>query len=82
MARIVSGEAFEDDTEERIQDRALRPQTFDDFVGQAPLKANLKVFVAAAAARREALDHVLCYGPPGLGKRKSSIRRWKTMCST
>jgi len=68
MARIVSGEAFEDDTEERIQDRALRPQTFDDFVGQAPLKANLKVFVAAAAARREALDHVLFYGPPGLGK--------------
>ena len=68
MARIVSGEAFEDDTEERIQDRALRPQSFDDFVGQAPLKANLKVFVAAAAARREALDHVLFYGPPGLGK--------------
>jgi Holliday junction DNA helicase RuvB len=68
MARIVSGEAFEDDSEERIQDRALRPQSFDDFVGQAPLKANLKVFVAAAASRREALDHVLFYGPPGLGK--------------
>ncbi len=68
MARIVSGEAFEDDTEERIQDRALRPQSFDDFVGQAPLKANLKVFVAAAAQRSEALDHVLFFGPPGLGK--------------
>jgi Holliday junction DNA helicase RuvB len=68
MARIVSGDAFEDDTEERIQDRALRPQSFDDFVGQAPLKANLKVFVAAAAQRREALDHVLFFGPPGLGK--------------
>ncbi len=68
MSRIVSGEAFENDTEERIQDRALRPQSFDDFVGQAPLKANLKVFVAAAASRREALDHVLFYGPPGLGK--------------
>ena len=68
MARIVSGEAFEDDTEERIQDRALRPQSFDDFVGQAPLKANLKVFVAAAAQRKEALDHVLFFGPPGLGK--------------
>ncbi|WP_404977809.1 Holliday junction branch migration DNA helicase RuvB [Asticcacaulis sp. BE141] len=54
--------------EERVQDRALRPQSFDDFVGQAPLKANLKVFVAAAAGRREALDHVLFYGPPGLGK--------------
>ncbi|MFT4074136.1 MAG: Holliday junction branch migration DNA helicase RuvB [Asticcacaulis sp.] len=66
MARIISGEA--DDYEERAQDRALRPQTFDDFVGQAPLKANLKVFVAAAAQRKEALDHVLFYGPPGLGK--------------
>ncbi len=68
MARIVSGDPFEDDLEERVQDRALRPQSFDDFVGQAPLKANLKVFVAAAAARKEAMDHVLFYGPPGLGK--------------
>jgi Holliday junction DNA helicase RuvB len=67
MARIVSGES-DNDYEERTQDRALRPQSFDDFVGQAPLKANLKVFVAAAAQRKEALDHVLFYGPPGLGK--------------
>ena len=68
MARLVSGEPFSEDMEERVQDRALRPQSFDDFVGQAPLKANLKVFVDAAAGRREALDHVLFYGPPGLGK--------------
>ena len=67
MARILSGDA-DDDFDERVQDRALRPQSFDDFVGQAPLKANLKVFVAAAAQRSEALDHVLFYGPPGLGK--------------
>ena len=67
MARILSGDA-DDDFDERVQDRALRPQSFDDFVGQAPLKANLKVFVAAAASRAEALDHVLFYGPPGLGK--------------
>jgi Holliday junction DNA helicase RuvB len=67
MARLVSAESM-DDLEERAQDRALRPQSFDDFVGQAPLKANLKVFVAAAAARSESLDHVLLYGPPGLGK--------------
>ena len=67
MARLISGES-DNDYEERAQDRALRPQTFDDFVGQAPLKANLKVFVAAAAQRKEALDHVLFYGPPGLGK--------------
>ena len=67
MARLISGES-DNDFEERAQDRALRPQNFDDFVGQAPLKANLKVFVAAAAQRAEALDHVLFYGPPGLGK--------------
>jgi Holliday junction DNA helicase RuvB len=67
MARLVSAESM-DDLEERAQDRALRPQSFDDFVGQAPLKANLKVFVAAAAGRAESLDHVLLYGPPGLGK--------------
>jgi holliday junction DNA helicase RuvB len=68
MARLISGEPLEADFEERAQDRALRPQSFDDFVGQGPLKANLKVFVAAAAGRAEALDHVLFYGPPGLGK--------------
>lgn len=49
-------------------DRALRPQGFDEFVGQPAAKANLKVFVEAARARNEALDHVLLFGPPGLGK--------------
>ncbi|MBI5969705.1 MAG: Holliday junction branch migration DNA helicase RuvB [Deltaproteobacteria bacterium] len=47
---------------------SLRPKTIDDFVGQDGLKENLKVFVQAAKARGEALDHVLFYGPPGLGK--------------
>jgi len=46
----------------------LRPRTIDDFIGQEKLKENLKVFVQAARARGEALDHVLFYGPPGLGK--------------
>jgi len=49
-------------------DRALRPQGFDEFVGQGPVKANLRVFVDAARGRAEALDHVLLFGPPGLGK--------------
>jgi len=49
-------------------DRALRPQTFDDYIGQGGAKANLKVYVAAAARRGEALDHTLLFGPPGLGK--------------
>ena len=64
MTRLVSGEpgAFE------AADRALRPQTLAEFTGQAPVKANLKVFIEAARARGEALDHVLLFGPPGLGK--------------
>ena len=47
---------------------SLRPQSFDDYVGQEDLKQNLKVFVTAAKMRNESLDHVLLYGPPGLGK--------------
>ncbi len=49
-------------------DRALRPQTFEDYVGQRKAKSNLKVYVEAARGRSEALDHVLLFGPPGLGK--------------
>ena len=49
-------------------DAALRPQTLDDFVGQAAARENLRVFIAAARGRGEALDHVLFHGPPGLGK--------------
>ena len=49
-------------------DSSLRPQTIEDFVGQEQLRANLKVFIAAARSRGEALDHVLFFGPPGLGK--------------
>ncbi len=50
------------------EDNTLRPQTLGDFVGQAAARANLKVFIEAAKARGEALDHVLFVGPPGLGK--------------
>ena len=49
-------------------DRALRPQTLGEFVGQEQAKGNLKVFIDAARGRGEALDHVLLFGPPGLGK--------------
>ena len=58
-------------TESSIEDApetALRPQTLADFVGQPQLRANLSVFIEAARARGEALDHVLFHGPPGLGK--------------
>ncbi|MCR9068669.1 MAG: Holliday junction branch migration DNA helicase RuvB [Rhodobacteraceae bacterium] len=50
------------------QDRALRPQTLDAFIGQAEARANLAVFVESARRRGEAMDHVLFHGPPGLGK--------------
>ena len=53
---------------EQAQERALRPLSFQDFSGQGKLIANLKVFVQAAQQRKEALDHVLLHGPPGLGK--------------
>ena len=49
-------------------DKALRPRNFEDYVGQSDLLANLKVYVAAAKKRGEAVDHMLFFGPPGLGK--------------
>ncbi|MEJ6391541.1 Holliday junction branch migration DNA helicase RuvB [Gymnodinialimonas ulvae] len=49
-------------------DRALRPQTLDDFTGQEEARANLRVFIESAKRRGEAMDHVLFHGPPGLGK--------------
>ena len=48
--------------------KGLRPQSLDDFVGQRTLCQNLRVFVNAARDRQEAMDHVLLFGPPGLGK--------------
>ena len=62
--RIISGEPQIAET----HDKALRPQTLAEFVGQRQAKANLSVFIDAARARQEALDHVLLFGPPGLGK--------------
>ena len=61
-----SGDQFS--PEEKDIDRALRPKSFDDFAGQDSILENLKVFVAAANQREEALDHTLFHGPPGLGK--------------
>lgn len=63
--RIVSAKGGR---EEEAIDRAIRPKRLADFVGQRPVKAQLEIFVGAARARSEALDHVLIFGPPGLGK--------------
>ncbi len=58
----------EEQPEDRALDRSLRPRSLDEFVGQQAIKENLRVFVTAARQRGEVLDHVLLYGPPGLGK--------------
>ena len=55
-------------TTEEKQEITLRPQKLEDFIGQRTVKDNLKVFIEAAKLRGEPLDHVLFYGPPGLGK--------------
>jgi Holliday junction DNA helicase RuvB len=63
--RILSGRATEDDAG---FDLSLRPRTLDEYVGQAQVVKNLRVAVEAARSRGEALDHVLLFGPPGVGK--------------
>jgi len=66
MERVVEVEqiSFEEDNAEI----SLRPSSWDDYIGQEKIKRNLKVFIEASKKRNEALDHILFYGPPGLGK--------------
>src|SRR5215471_19819952 len=63
--RIVTGAASRED---EAVDRAIRPRTLAEYVGQTAVKTQLEIFVSAARQRAEALDHVLIFGPPGLGK--------------
>src|SRR5262245_32216343 len=65
--RVISAEQGPTD-EERAEDAALRPRSFEEFVGQRKVADNLGVYVAAAKKRGGTLDHVLLSGPPGLGK--------------
>ncbi len=62
--RITSGERMNDDNFEKT----IRPDSIDEYVGQSEVKENLNIFIKAAKMRNEPLDHVLLYGPPGLGK--------------
>ena len=64
--RIVSPE-LENSTEERMEN-SLRPKTLAEYIGQTKVKENMKIYIEAAKKRKEPLDHVLLYGPPGLGK--------------
>jgi len=68
IERIVDTSDHEEDVEEKIIEVSLRPKSFSDYVGQARLKKNLKLAIDAAKKRSEPLDHILLYGPPGLGK--------------
>ena len=63
--RIISTEVTEED---KYIEPSLRPQMLEEYIGQEKIKSNLKIYITAAKARGESLDHVLFYGPPGLGK--------------
>ena len=65
MSRLIERNATE---EELLMESSLRPRSLDEYVGQEKAKGNLRIFIDAARKREEALDHVLLYGPPGLGK--------------
>ncbi len=65
MERIVEIEKFDN---EFIEEVSLRPSSWDEYIGQEQIKKNLKVFIEASKKRAEALDHILFFGPPGLGK--------------
>lgn len=63
--RLISARSH---TDEERQDRAIRPKRLADYIGQQELRTQMEIFIQAASARQEALDHVLIFGPPGLGK--------------
>lgn len=67
IQRITSPNAEEDEVEEQL-DQSLRPRDFTNYIGQERLKKNLKLAIGAAKKRDEPIDHILLYGPPGLGK--------------
>lgn len=66
MQRLVEVETVS--FEEESNEQSLRPSNWDDYIGQEKIKKNLRVFIDASRKRAEALDHILFYGPPGLGK--------------
>ncbi len=68
IERIVDTVVHDEDADEQVIEVSLRPQTFNEYVGQERLKKNLKLAIDAAKKRDEPIDHVLLYGPPGLGK--------------
>lgn len=68
IERIIDTSVHDDDADEQVIEITLRPRSFSEYVGQDRLKKNLKLAIDAAKKRDEPLDHILLYGPPGLGK--------------
>lgn len=65
---LTGAKTSEEKEVQESQDLGLRPTSLDDFIGQAPLKSNLKIMIQAAKERGEPIDHIIFHGPPGLGK--------------
>ncbi|HEX4300876.1 MAG TPA: AAA family ATPase, partial [Gammaproteobacteria bacterium] len=65
IERVITAQAG---PEEEAVDRAIRPRTLAEYVGQPAVREQMEIFIGAAKKRGEALDHVLIFGPPGLGK--------------
>ena len=63
--RLITAKAGE---YEEVHDRAIRPTLLSEYVGQPTVREQMEIFISAARARQEALDHTLIFGPPGLGK--------------
>ena len=66
--RVVTPTSEADSLDDQVLDHSLRPSRFSEFVGQPKMREQLEIFISAAKSRSEALDHVLVFGPPGLGK--------------
>ena len=68
IERIVNTQSIDDESNDELLDISLRPKTFADYIGQERIKTNLMLAIKAAKKRNEPMDHVLLFGPPGLGK--------------
>lgn len=68
IERVIDTSLHEEDADESVVEFSLRPTNFDEYIGQSRLKTNLKLAIEAAKKRGDVLDHILLYGPPGLGK--------------
>ena len=84
LVSIKDGQTPRDSGVEVDQDRALRPKKLVDYCGQPAVREQMDVFIAAARNRKEALDHTLVFGPPGLGKQRWRIlllMNWMSNCT-